>query len=107
MSEHGTAPPGNDAADKEYDELLHLIVDAEWHPGDIVRTSKGVTWQFRETPYTSDFPEANKLHSSDKARKGAFRPERPSYQCASVHAPTSAASDGHRLRLIAKGNPDG
>ena len=78
MSEHGTAPPGNNAPEEEYDELLHLIVDAEWHPGDIVRTSKGVTWQFRKTPYTSDFPEANEPHSSDKARKDAFH-SRASY----------------------------
>ena len=33
--------PGNDAPDEEYDELLQLIVDAEWHPGDIVRTYQG------------------------------------------------------------------
>ena len=78
MSEHGTAPSCNDAPDEEYDELLHLIVDAEWHPGDIVRTSKGVTWQFRKTPYTSDFPEASEPHSSDKARKDALR-SRASY----------------------------
>ena len=73
MSEHGTASPGNDAPNEEYDELLHLIVDAEWHPGDIVRTTKGVRWRFRETPYTSDFPETNEPHSSDTARKDADR----------------------------------
>ena len=73
MSEHSTAPPGNDAPDEEYDELVDLIVNAEWHPGDIVRTTKGVRWRFRETPYTSEFPEADEPHSSDKAGKDAFR----------------------------------
>jgi hypothetical protein len=73
MSEYGTAAPGNDAPDEEYDELLQLIVDAEWHPGDIVRTTKGVRWQFRKTPYTSDFPDANEPHSLDTARKDALR----------------------------------
>jgi len=71
VSEHGTAPPGNDAPDEEYDELLQLIVDAEWHPGDIVRTSTGVSWQFRETPYTSDFPEANEPHASGPVSGGS------------------------------------
>jgi hypothetical protein len=73
MSAHDTAPPGNDAPDDEYDELVQLIVAAEWHPGDIVRTSKGGRWQFRETPYTSDFSEANGPHASGKASKDAFR----------------------------------
>ena len=73
MSEHGTAPPGNDAPDEEYDELLHLIVDAEWHPGDIVRTSKGGRWQFRKPSYTSDFPDGNELLSSGKTGKDALR----------------------------------
>ena len=73
MSEHGTAPPGNNAPEEEYDELLHLIVDAEWHPGDIVHTSRGGRWQFRKTPYTSGFPEASEPHSSDKVRKDASR----------------------------------
>jgi hypothetical protein len=73
MSEHGTVPPSDDPPDEEYDELVQLIVAAEWHPGDIVRSTKGITWQFRKTPYTSDFPEANELHASNKARKDAFR----------------------------------
>jgi hypothetical protein len=41
----------------EYAELVHLIVEGGWHPGDIVRTSRGATWQFRKIPYTADFPE--------------------------------------------------
>jgi hypothetical protein len=73
MSEHSTVPPDDDPPDEEYDELLQLIVAAKWRPGDIVRTTKGVTWQFRKMPYTSDFPEANQLHASNKARKDAFR----------------------------------
>jgi hypothetical protein len=73
MSEHGTVPLGDDPPDEEYDELVRLIVAAEWHPGDIFRSTKGITWQFRKTPYTSDFPESNELHASNKAGKDAFR----------------------------------
>ena len=107
MSEHGTAPPGNDALDKEYDELLHLIVDAEWHPGDIVRTSNGVTWQFRETPYTSDFPRPMNRTRQIRHARTRSGPERPSDPCASVHAPTSTASDGRGNPVIVKGTLDG
>ena len=57
MSDHDHAPADEDSREDEYVELVHLIGDGGWNPGDIVRTSKGVTWQFRETPYTSDFPE--------------------------------------------------
>jgi hypothetical protein len=46
-----------DSRQDEYAELVHLIVDGGWHPGDIVRTSTGVTWQFRKIPYTTEFPE--------------------------------------------------
>jgi hypothetical protein len=67
MSQHATLSEVKHAA------LVQLIVAAEWHPGDIVRSTKGITWQFRKTPYTSDFPEANELHASNKARKEAFR----------------------------------
>jgi hypothetical protein len=47
----------DDARADEYVELIQLIGDGGWHPGDIVRTATGVTWQFRETPYTTEFPE--------------------------------------------------
>jgi hypothetical protein len=46
-----------DAQADEYVELIQLIVAGGWHPGDIVRTATGVTWQFRETPCTTEFPE--------------------------------------------------
>ena len=75
MSEHGTASPGNDPRD-EYDELVQLIVNMEWHPGDIVRTSKGVTWQFRETPSTSDIP-IDDPHVPERTRKDTFRSRTP------------------------------
>jgi hypothetical protein len=29
-------------------------------------TSQGVTWQFRETPYTSEFPEVQERHASER-----------------------------------------
>ena len=73
MSEHGTGSPDDDPSDEEYDELVRLIVAAQWHPGDTVRTTKGVTWQFRQMPYTSDFPEANERHAAHKTRTDAFR----------------------------------
>jgi hypothetical protein len=47
----------DDARADEYVELLQLIVAGGWHPGDSVRTARGVTWQFRETPSTTEFPE--------------------------------------------------
>jgi hypothetical protein len=47
----------DDARADEYVELIQLIGDGGWHPGDSVRTATGVTWQFRETPYTTEFPE--------------------------------------------------
>jgi hypothetical protein len=57
MRAHDHTPADEDSRQDEYDELVHLIADGGWNPGDVVRTSKGVTWQFRVTPYTTDFPE--------------------------------------------------
>src|SRR5688500_3952362 len=53
-----------DSRQDEYAELVQLIVAGGWNPGDIVRTSKGVRWQFRETPYTTDFSEQEAASSS-------------------------------------------
>ncbi len=72
MSDQRAVPADEDPGDDEYGELVQLIVNAEWLPGDIVRTSKGATWQFRAAPYTSDFP-MNDQHASETARKGAVR----------------------------------
>ena len=57
MSDHDPVAADEDFRGDEYAELWHRIVVGGWNPGDMFRTSKGVTWQFREIPYTSDFPE--------------------------------------------------
>ena len=58
MSEQALTSPEKEPRHDEYAELRRRIGDGGWNPGDIFCTSQGVTWQFRETPYTSDFPEA-------------------------------------------------
>jgi hypothetical protein len=55
MSDHDDTPPKEESRDDEYAELWRRIVDWGWNPGDIFCTSQGVTWQFRETPYTLGF----------------------------------------------------
>jgi hypothetical protein len=57
LSRRNSRSANEESRQDEYAELVHLIVDGGWNPGDIVRTSKGVRWKFRETPYTTDFPE--------------------------------------------------
>ena len=75
MSDHAPAPAGGDALDDEYDELVHLIVETEWNPGDLVHTATGLTWQFRVTPYTSDFPDVS---AGPRRRPGQRLPLIPS-----------------------------
>ena len=58
MSDQDHTPAEDGARVDEYAELWRQIVDGGWNPGDVFCTSQGVTWQFRETPYTSDFPQA-------------------------------------------------
>jgi len=59
-------PTKEESRDDEYAELWRWIVDAGWNPGDIFCTSQGVAWQFRETPYTSEFPEVQERHASEQ-----------------------------------------
>ncbi len=66
MSDHDKALADEESRDDEYAELWRRIVNGGWNPGDIFRTSKGVTWQFREDLYTSDFPEVHERHASGK-----------------------------------------
>jgi hypothetical protein len=68
MRDYDHAPAEEDSRSDEYDELVQLIVHAPWHPGALVRTSKGSTWRFRETPYTSEFPEVTERQASGKTR---------------------------------------
>ena len=77
MSDQDTVRANDHAPDDEYDELVRLIVDGGWTPGDIIRTSKGGTWQFRRVPYTSDFPEVDERHASGEASKDDGRLGRP------------------------------
>jgi hypothetical protein len=67
MSDRDTDLADADSPAAEYDELAHLIVDGVWHPGDIVCTSDGVRWPFREDLYTSGFPETMERHASRPA----------------------------------------
>jgi hypothetical protein len=64
MSGPDPALAEEEAPDDEYDELVQLIVYTEWQPGDTFRTAKGSTWQFRVTPYTSDFPDVSTPHAA-------------------------------------------
>ena len=64
MSDHDHVPAEEESRNDEYAELWRRIVTGGWHPGDIFRTSKGAMWKFRETPYTSDFPEVQERHAS-------------------------------------------
>ena len=50
----------------EYAELWQRIVAGGWIPGDKFCTSQGVTWQFRETPYTSEFSEVQERHGLEQ-----------------------------------------
>ena len=59
MSEHNRPPAAAEARDHEYVELVQLILQSTWRPGDLVRTAAGTIWQFRPVSYTSDFPEAS------------------------------------------------
>jgi hypothetical protein len=76
MSDRDLDPASVDSPTEEYEELVHLIVDGVWNPGDIVCTSDGVRWQFREDLYTSDFPETMERHASRLATKAASGLER-------------------------------
>jgi hypothetical protein len=67
MSEHEHVLANEESRNDEYDELVQLIVAVQWHPGDLIRTSKGVTWQFRPAPYTVDFPEEDHPHAANPA----------------------------------------
>jgi len=71
MSDRDLDPASVNSPTEEYEELVHLIVDGAWDPGDIVYTSDGVRWQFREDLYTSDFPETMERHASRPATKAA------------------------------------
>jgi hypothetical protein len=64
MSGPDPALADEEAPDDEYDELVQLIVEAEWQPGDLVGTATGTIWQFRVTPYTSDFPDVSTPHAA-------------------------------------------
>jgi hypothetical protein len=66
MSNHDHTPPEEEARDDEYAELWQRIVAEGWSPGDMFCTSQGVTWQFRETPYTSGFQEVQERHASEQ-----------------------------------------
>ncbi|HEX5991333.1 MAG TPA: hypothetical protein VFY70_02100, partial [Thermomicrobiales bacterium] len=55
MSDHDHSLPEEKARTDEYAELWRRIGDGGWIPGDIFCTSQGVTRQFRETPYSSEF----------------------------------------------------
>jgi hypothetical protein len=74
MRDHDHTPADEDSRKNEYDELRRLIVEGQWNPGDIFRTSKGAIWQVRKAPYTAGFPGMNERHASGKASKDAFRP---------------------------------
>jgi hypothetical protein len=64
MSDQDPIPAEEPAREDEYDELVPLIVAGRWHPGDLVRTATGTIWQFREVPYTSDFPEGHERRTA-------------------------------------------
>lgn len=55
MSEQALTSPEKEPRHDEYAELRRRMVDGGWNPGDIFCTSQGVTRQFRETPYSSEF----------------------------------------------------
>ena len=76
MSNRDIDPANGDSPAAEYDELVHLIVDGTWNPGDIVCTSHGARWQFRKDLYTSDFSETMERHASRPATKAASGLER-------------------------------
>jgi len=67
MSEQALASPEKEPRHDEYAELRGRIVAGGWISGDIFCTSQGVTWQFRETPYTSEFPEVPECTSASVA----------------------------------------
>ena len=62
-----------DPMDDEYYDLLRQISDAGWTVGSIYASTEGVTRQFREGPYESDFPGMVERHVSGKTDKDAFR----------------------------------
>ena len=66
MSEQALTSPEKEPRHDEYAELRRRIGDGGWNPGDIFCTSQGVTWQFRETPYTSDFPDVHEWRASEQ-----------------------------------------
>ena len=57
MSDQDHPPAEEESRENEHAELWRRIGDGEWNTGDMFCTSQSVTWQFRETPYTSEFPE--------------------------------------------------
>jgi hypothetical protein len=67
MSEQARISPEKEPRDAEYAELRRRIIAGGWTSGDSFCTSQGVTWQFRETPYTSDFPQAPERTSTSVA----------------------------------------
>jgi hypothetical protein len=66
MSEQARISPEKEPRDAEYAELRRRIVAGGWASGDSFCTSQGVTWQFRETPYTSGFQEVQERHASEQ-----------------------------------------
>jgi hypothetical protein len=62
MTRDSYAPADQDARDDEYAELVQLIVQRTWRPGELVRTATGRISQFRATPHTAGFPDADQPH---------------------------------------------
>lgn len=71
MNNHDHGPADEDSRNDEYAELWQQIVNGRWNPGDIFRSSTGVAWMFRVTPYTSDFPEMTEQHLLRKPEPGS------------------------------------
>ena len=76
MKDRHTDPADADTSASEYEELVQLIVDSAWNPGNTVRTSQGRIWQFRTVPYTSDFPQTVERHASRPVTKATSAVER-------------------------------
>jgi hypothetical protein len=68
MSEHTPTPAAAEARHREYVELVQVILQRTWRPGELVRTAAGTIWQFRPVASTSDVPEER--DGSGSARVG-------------------------------------
>lgn len=85
MGDRDHTPAAEKARADEYAELWQRIGDGGWIPGDKFCTSQGLTWQFRETPFTSEF----------RRRRNGTRRNRPLRITASAGRRATVSRRGH------------